>query len=416
MNPPARSTAASADQIGQLLAKLAREENLAMIVVTHSLATGGHDGAALRACRWHPHRTAGPLMNTRRLILRSLAHYRWTSAGVMLSAALGTAVLTGALLVGDCVRYGLTHRVALRLGRAQTALVGGDRFFRQQLADELAQWLVTDAAPAIVLPAVAINPDTDRRVNSVQLVGVDDRFFRLGPTKKNPPQFDADSAILNEPLARRLEIKPGGEIVLRVAKPGLLPRDVAMAGPDESSIAFRPTVSAIASAEDFGDFNLFANQAAPLNVFVPLSMIADKIGQPGKANLLLCTVPNRDGSVEAALGPSIRIEDLGLELRTLANGQIELRSPRVFLEPPIVAAALAAGKDASPALTYFVNDLRIADRSTPYSMVTAVSPDTYPGLFPADDQRQSHRPQPVARRRSRRQGRRQTDDAILPRR
>jgi putative ABC transport system permease protein len=323
-------------------------------------------------------------MNTRRLILQSLSHYRWTSAGVLLSAALGTAVLTGALLVGDCVRYGLTHRVELRLGRVQTALIGGDRFFRQLLADDLAQRLVMDAAPVIVLPAVAINPDTDRRVNSVQLVGIDDRFFRLGPTKKIPPLIGSDSVILNEALARRLEIQPGGEIVLRVAKPGLLPRDVALAGPDESSIAFRSTVETIASAEQFGDFNLFANQAAPLNVFVPLSVIADKIGQTGKANILLCTVPNRDGSVEAALAESIGIEDLGLELRTLANGQIELRSPRVFLEPPIAAAALSAGKDASPALTYFVNDLRIADRTTPYSMVTAVSPENYPGLFPAE--------------------------------
>ena len=323
-------------------------------------------------------------MNARRLILRSLSHYRWTSAGVLLSAALGTAVLTGALLVGDCVRYGLTHRVELRLGRIQTALIGGDRFFRQQLAEDLSKRLAADVVPAIILPAVAINPDTDRRVNSVQLVGIDDHFFRLGPTTTNPPQFGLDSVILNEALARRLDIQPGGEIVLRVAKPGLLPRDVALAGPDESSIAFRPTIAAVASADDFGDFNLFANQAAPLNVFVPLSMIADKIGQTGKANILLCTVPNRDGSVEAALAESIRIEDFGLELRNLANGQIELRSPRVFLEPPIVAAAMTAGKGASPALTYFVNELRIGDRVTPYSIVTAVLPDTNPGLFPAD--------------------------------
>ena len=176
-------------------------------------------------------------MTTRRLILRSLSHYRWTAAGVLLSAALGTAVLTGALLVGDCVRYGLTHRVELRLGRVQTAVIGGDRFFRQQLGDDLSKRLAANVVPAIVLPAVAINPETDRRVNQVQLVGIDDRFFRLGPIKRvsNAPLAidpDSDSAILNEPLARRLEIKPGGEIVLRVAKPGLLPRDVALAGPD----------------------------------------------------------------------------------------------------------------------------------------------------------------------------------------
>jgi putative ABC transport system permease protein len=326
-------------------------------------------------------------MTTRRLIFRSLSHYRWTSVGVLLSAALGTAVLTGALLVGDCVRYGLTHRAELRLGRVQTALVGGDRFFRQQLAGDVQQRLAADVVPAIILPAVAINPETDRRVNQVQLIGVDD----FNPLNLLSPMTTHISMAIhpgftfpNESLARRLGISDGDEIVLRVAKPGLLPRDVALAGPDESSIAFRVTCRIPEPAEGFGDFNLFANQAAPLNVFVPLGWIADKLGQPGKANLLLCTVPNRDGSVEAALADSIGIEDLGLELRTLANGQIELRSPRVFLEPPISTAVLTAGQGASPALTYFVNNLQIAGRSTPYSMVTAISPDNYPGLFPAD--------------------------------
>lgn len=326
-------------------------------------------------------------MNTRQLISRSLSHYRWTAAGVLMSAALGTAVLTGALLVGDCVSYGLKHRVELRLGRIQTALVGGDRFFRQQLADDLSKRLAADVVPAIILPAVAINPDTDRRVNQVQLIGVPNRYFYLGPPKLGvciPSFADQVSVLLNQTMAHRLDIRLGDEIVLRVAKPGLLPRDVAMAGPDESSIAFRSTVERILPPDLFGDFNLFANQAAPLNVFVPISLIADKIGQPGKANMLLCTVPNRDGSVEAALVDSIQIEDLGLELRTLAKGPIELRSPRVFLEPPIVAAALATGTGASPSLTYFVNELKIGDRATPYSMVTAVSPDRIPGLFPAE--------------------------------
>lgn len=326
-------------------------------------------------------------MTTRRLILRSLSHYRWTAVGVLLSAALGTAVLTGALLVGDCVRYGLTHRVELRLGRIQTAVIGGDRFFRQQLAEELSKRLAVEVVPAIILPAVAINPDTDRRVNQVQLIGIDNRFFYLGPPKLGaviPSLADQVSVLLNEALARRLNVRLGDEIVLRVAKPGLLPRDVAMAGPDESSVAFRSSVERVLPADMFGDFNLFANQAVPLNVFVPISLIADKIGQPGKANILLCTVPNRDGSVEAALADSIQIEDLGLELRTLPKNQIELRSPRVFLEPPISAAALAAGQGGAPTLTYFVNELRVGDRSTPYSMVTAVSPENFPGLFPAE--------------------------------
>ena len=72
-----------------------------------------------------------------RLVLTSLLHYRRLNAAVAMGAAAATAVLTGALLVGDSVRGSLTAITFDRLGRIDEALVT-DRFFRTELADELA--------------------------------------------------------------------------------------------------------------------------------------------------------------------------------------------------------------------------------------------------------------------------------------
>ena len=46
-------------------------------------------------------------MRRSHLVLRGLAHFRWTHVGTLLGVAVGSAVLTGALLVGDSVRHSL---------------------------------------------------------------------------------------------------------------------------------------------------------------------------------------------------------------------------------------------------------------------------------------------------------------------
>jgi ABC-type lipoprotein release transport system permease subunit len=61
------------------------------------------------------------------------------------------------------------------------------------------------------------------------------------------------------------------------------------------------------------------------------------------------------------------VEDASLQIRPLRSGGVELRSPRVFLDPPAVVAA----PGGQPALTYFVNELRAGEKAVPYSMVTA---------------------------------------------
>jgi putative ABC transport system permease protein len=76
-------------------------------------------------------------MTTIQFILASLRHYRRLHLTVALGVAVATAVLTGALLVGDSVRGSLRDLTLQRLGRIDSALVTG-HMFRAALADELA--------------------------------------------------------------------------------------------------------------------------------------------------------------------------------------------------------------------------------------------------------------------------------------
>jgi ABC-type lipoprotein release transport system permease subunit len=322
-----------------------------------------------------------------RLVTRSLWFYRQTNVAVLLAVVVATAVLTGALVVGDCVQYTLRLAVEARLGRVAYAVMPQDRFFRSALADDLEAQLGSTVAPVLQVAGIITNGNGSSRVNRVEVLGIDERFYRLGPGDDSSTQTGADTVVLSETVAARLAVGAGDEIVLRVEKPGLMPRDVPLASDADRTVAFRLKVQAVASDSAFGRFDLKANQTAPLNVFVPLAWLGEQIGQSGRANMLLAAEGGplvSSDEMQEAVRTCWRLADAGLELRRLAQpAAMELRSHRIFIDKPLADAALRADGRAVGILTYFVNRIALGEKATPYSMVAAIDPNTdATGLFP----------------------------------
>src|SRR5258705_5755048 len=97
-------------------------------------------------------------MTFSRLLRRSLAFHRRANLAVLLGVAVGTAVLTGALLIGDSQRGSLRELALRRLGWVDQALTA-PRFFREALADELKD-AADHVCPALLLSgSVSTNGD-----------------------------------------------------------------------------------------------------------------------------------------------------------------------------------------------------------------------------------------------------------------
>src|SRR6266404_4476125 len=71
-------------------------------------------------------------MTFRTLILRSLRFHARAHLGVVLGAAVGSAALVGALVVGDSVRGSLIDLALQRLGTIHYAMAPNDRLFRAE--------------------------------------------------------------------------------------------------------------------------------------------------------------------------------------------------------------------------------------------------------------------------------------------
>ena len=324
------------------------------------------------------------------LAKKSLGFYWRTNLGVLLAVMTSTAILTGALVVGDSVRHSLAMMLTARLGRTQLALVADNRFFSAGLADKLAQELNTIVAPVLHLRGIVANSDGTKRANKIEVLGVDDRFFIIG-ANKNPFGDDfSEGIVLNEPLAARLAVAAGDEVVLRIEQPSLMSRDIPITPDSDLSIAFRLVVKEIAGGAEFGSFSLKANQIPSLNAYVPMQWLQEKLDRTTQANILLVAGDTNESITVKRANDAVRkcwqLADAGLELRRLdrqggspkaggfGDGWLELRSRRIFIDESLAEAAINAADDAVGILTYFVNELRCAGRTTPYSMVTAMGP------------------------------------------
>jgi len=316
-------------------------------------------------------------------IRRGMWHYRGSELGVLAGAALGAAVLLGALMAGDSVKGTLREIAAGRIGQTDYVFTGGEGFFGAQLAERVRGDDV-GTAPVLMMEGQVSARASGRGTGQVQIVGVDDRFWKMAPAAGTAMPLAEREVAVNRHLADSLDLREGAQVVLRMQEPGLLSRDAPLSGEAEEVISFRGTVRHVAGDEAFGRFGLRTSQLPAPTVFVPLGRLQELIGYPGRANLLLVDVL-RDGmeaeGLRERIHSAMRIEDYGFSLVDIPlAGAVELRSGRIFIEPEIVEALRSVFPGAQPVLSYLANTLAVGERETPYSMVTAVDPAAAPFL------------------------------------
>jgi ABC-type antimicrobial peptide transport system permease subunit len=345
-------------------------------------------------------------MSVFRLIIAAFFHHWRMNLAVAAGAAVGTAVLAGALLVGDSMRGSLRNLALERLENIDEALIA-DRFFRVQLADELSQQddagkIISAAVPVIILSASMENPAPSRplRANRVELIGCDQRFWHLGPSLNPAPSLKPREIVLNRPLAEKLAVKPGDEVIVRLPRPGAIPADSALGQKRDTVQNFRLTVSGIIPADGIGRFGLRPTQHLPLNAYIALEWLQEHLEQSGRANAIFVQLQSSVQKPSSAAGSKVqnllrpKLTDLGLGIEKTPLDYINITSNRMILEPGAEKEILKAlnsklpeGLVIQPAFTYLANTIADGSRTIPYSTITAIDfTDHAPqGLFLSTD-------------------------------
>ena len=316
-------------------------------------------------------------MNGLFFILKSLRHYWRTHTGVLFGAALATAVLTGALMARDDIRYSLERLALRRIGSSEFAMETGDRYFRVSLASELAQRTGRDAAAGLSVDGYAVARGGEARSNNVNVLGVTDDFWRRSPVETEIVRIEKGETAINERLAAELGVEPQDKILLRVRKAQLMPGEAPFAVGAGETYSFTLTVKTVLGDDAFGSFSLRINQIAPKNAFVSLPDLAAKMGLENRANFVLVAGSVKPDTAEDGLdtvelglevGSIWMLEDAGLKLEIENNGdRIDLISDRVFVERAVEEAA--SDLNGSGILTYFVDGITLMGTDSPHSSI-----------------------------------------------
>ncbi len=319
-------------------------------------------------------------MTILKYIIKSFWFFRKQHFAVFLGTVVSTAVLTGALIIGDSVKYSLRELVDLRLGEVNYAMPTGDRYVRAELATDLTNDMTVNFAAVLQVKSIAIQPETQARTNNVQVYGIDEDLNWLA--LQDLPKIEADEALLSENLAEKMKLSIGDDFLLRVEKGSLIPANAPFVSDEDQSLALRLKVKAIVGDKELGRFSLKSNQVAPFNVFLSREYLAKEMELDGLANLLLAD----DSRDPAEMLPQFKnhlkrnwqLKDAGLKLRKIKEkGLLELISDRVFIDTPLSDAIANIDIQQQRLLSYFVNRFTCRDKETPYSFVSAIDGDSH---------------------------------------
>ena len=325
-------------------------------------------------------------MSPWRFITRSLTHHLRINVSVALGVAAATAVLVGALLVGDSVRESLRRLTLERLGEIDEVLVT-DRFFRAELADELAasdsfKSYYDQVSPAILFPHATVEFTSETgtsRSSNVLIVGCDESFWDFGGDSRNsvrPQQAsDDEQIVVNQALADDLNAATGSSITIRLPSGNQVPADSPLADKSDriQSIPNLEVVDVI-PARGLGRFSLRPSQGVPLVAFVSIATLQDVLDQTGKVNSLLVSlkdeIPPNNEAASDALAKALRpaFEDYGLSITRITQSfnddvifdYFTVSTDRMIISPKAEAAAKAAFEPmgGQGVMTYLANTIQ----------------------------------------------------------
>jgi len=309
-------------------------------------------------------------MSLFKLILKSVGFYRKLNLTIILGIALSTAILVGALIIGDSVKYSLQQITVQRLGKTSQVITAGERLFRTQLATELAEKTGIETAALLRANGFGVIDGGDLRINQLAVWGVD---ATIGNFANYPEVFQLQNneVAINENLASLSGLKVGDEFLLRLNKLNTFPANTPFVSEKEAAISFRVSVTRILKPEELGNFNLQNIQSSPRNVFLNLQWLNEQMGLQQKANVLLVGEGVSDAELAQKLRTSWKLDDVNLKIRENQElNYTELISDRVFVEPAVEQFCMKQVSGAQPIFSYFVNEFALNGKQTPYSFVS----------------------------------------------
>jgi putative ABC transport system permease protein len=338
------------------------------------------------------------------LVFRTLIHFRGLLFPVALGVAVATAVILGALIVGDSMRGSLRFIAMDRIGAIESVVMA-PRWFNEDLALNLKQYDPSlGSVHGLILAQQSIAENGTHRASEMSLFGVEQEFWTLGDIQPSNAPGD-EEVILNQTLADKLHAQNGDLITLRVASQSVVPADSPLGKREQDSVVLpRWKVIEILPDRSLSRFSLRSDQRPIMNAFVGKRWLQKSLEVDSKVNAVIVShfskgigkSPSGHNNLLEKLAPNLA--DLGLSWQHVQRTSLsaptasttskdvrpldyhQLTTDQMLMTSGLSEAILVQTKAQAPksVLTYLANGIQQVQngqrigRNVPYSTVSAV--------------------------------------------
>jgi len=318
-------------------------------------------------------------MSYLKLILNNYKHYWRSHLLILIGIIISSTILSGALFIGDSVHHTLQQISKQHLGKSQYLISSNQHLLQAKLSQTISQQLQTPCCSILQITATATAPKNHRHLNQIQLLGIDQNFWKFAPNSTTQP-IPKNHAIINPKIAQALNIKKGDEIILRFPNITTLPTDIPLTPTKNKTTVIRLTIAKIIPPKQFANFKTKNNQTPPANIFIDRHLLCKKLKIPDSANLILSQATNQN-QLQQALNKAWTLADANIILKKIPHQNIlQLTNKNIFIPPNISKPATTLPQKNYGIFTYFVNQISYKNKTVPYSFITTATLTPFPQL------------------------------------
>lgn len=339
-----------------------------------------------------------------RIAVRNFLKRKRSTLFAVFGLAVGAAIVTGSLVVGDSLENAVVQSTFQNLGAVDEAARSAG-VFDQSIADEVrVQLLGTEidaVAPLMVLPVSVKNNNSGARQSLVNVIAFTDDFLDFGDLKLDDGSIfsgplGSDHVIINRKLADNLRASVLDVLNVSFRTPEFSFETVY--SPITSLQYAHFTVVEIADNSGLGRFQLGSSGVVPENMYVRLDTLQQALDLEGKVNTVIVS---NEGDEIAGVEDSLHVtrlledvfdeqigyEDLGFSVTS--SSYVKMDRKEIFFEDRYLDIVLNITsnspmvEEVSQLTSYFFNWVGNESSFVAYSVATGFDPvaDSAFGLF-----------------------------------
>lgn len=338
-----------------------------------------------------------------KIAIRNFVKRKKSTIFAIFGLAVGAAIVTGSLAVGDSLEDAIVRSTYDNLGNVDVAArsVG---VFNQSVVDDIGSPLIEEIdamAPLMIMPASVKDINTAARQSLVNVIAFDGEFmefgdFRLLDGTIFPGTIGPNQAIINKKLADSLRASESDLLNVSFRTPEFSFETVY--SPVTSLQQWNFTVLEVVENTGLGRFQMSSSGVVPENMFVRLDMLQQILSLEDKINTVI--VSNNGDAYEGLERSStvtqmlkdhfdgkIGYEDLGFRISSTDYVKIDRRE--IFFEERYLDIVLnitsnsSLVDEVSQLTSYFFNWVGNETSFVAYSVATGFDPviDSEFGMF-----------------------------------